>query len=181
MTEELQVFQDVTGRLARAGIDYMVTGSIATSFYAVPRMTRDIDVVVELTPDDVDRILGLLGDDFYVDRDTVPAAVRDRGMFNAIHIAHVVKVDFVVRKDSEYRLEEFARRRRVAFQDTELVIVTPEDLILSKLDWARETRSPIPLADVRNLLMSVQELDRGYVERWARRLGLEALYREVAQ
>ena len=75
------------------------------------------------------------------------------------HGASVVKVDFVVRKESEYRRVEFARRRRIRVEGQELSAVTPEGLILSKLDWVRETCSEVQLADVRNLLACVQGLD----------------------
>jgi hypothetical protein len=34
-------------RLAAAGIPYMVTGSVASSFHGEPRATRDIDIVIE--------------------------------------------------------------------------------------------------------------------------------------
>ena len=59
--------------------------------------------------------------------------------------------------------------------------MSPEDLILSKLDWAKESRSQMQLDDVRNLLRSVQGLDTEYLNRWADRLGLTALYQEVRQ
>ena len=87
-------------------------------------------------------------------------AVAERGTFNLIHTALVLKVDCVVRKDSEYRREEFRRRRRVPRStSSRCSLVAPEDLIISKLDWARESRSEVQLTDVRNLLASV-ELDR---------------------
>ena len=81
----------------------------------------------------------------------------------------MVKVDCVVRKETEYRREEFARRRAVSVEDQQVFIVSPEDLILSKLDWAKESRSQMQLDDVRNLLRSVQGLDTEYLNRWADR------------
>ena len=171
----------VAERLRGAGIAYMVTGSIAMNHYAVPRMTRDIDLVAELSTADADRVCDLFDDDFYIDRDAVRHAVETRGVFNMIHAALVVKVDVVVRKETEYRRTEFARRRRVVIEGQELFLVSPEDLILSKLDWARESRSAVQLADVRNLVESVADLDREYLAEWTRRLGLDALYREATQ
>jgi hypothetical protein len=102
-------------------------------------------------------------------------------MFNMIHNALVVKVDCVVRKETEYHRQEFARRRAVFVADQEVFIVSPEDLILSKLDWAKESRSQMQLDDVRNLLGSVQGLDTVYLNRWADRWGLTTLYYEVRQ
>ncbi len=181
MSEEIDVLKTVTGRLDSAGIRYMVTGSMALNYYAVPRMTRDIDLVVELSHGDADRIRDLFSADFYVDREAVRESIEHRGTCNLIHTALVVKVDVVVRKDSDYRRTEFSRRRRVSFEGHPFFVVAPEDLVISKLDWARDTRSEVQLADARNLLRSVPDLDRAYLERWTTRLGLAALYREVSR
>jgi hypothetical protein len=141
VSDELDVLQSVTAQLEGAGISYMVTGSMAANFYAVPRMTRDIDLVIELSERDVDRVIRLFQQEYYIDRDMVHRAVRDHAMFNMIHNVFVVKVDCVVRKETEYRREEFARRRTVSVAGQRVFIVSPEDLILSKLDWAKESRS----------------------------------------
>lgn len=179
MSEELEVLITVAQRLDMAGIPYMVTGSIAANFYAVPRMTRDIDIVVELSEPDIDRLVSLFQEEFYIDREMVQEAVREQRMFNIIHQAFVIKVDFVVRKDTDYRLTEFSRRRRVVVEGCHLSIVAPEDLIISKLEWARESHSEVQLADVRHLLTAVEGLDRDYLGRWIHCLHLESLYREV--
>lgn len=180
MSDELDVLKSVTAQLEGAGIPYMVTGSMAANFYTVPRMTRDIDLVIDLSERDGDRVTRLFQQEYYVDRDMVQRAVRDHAMFNMIHNALVVKVDCVVRKETDYRREEFARRRAVSIAGQQIFIVSPEDLILSKLDWAKESRSQMQLDDVRNLLRSVQGLDTAYLTRWADRLGLSSLYREVS-
>lgn len=180
MTEELGVLKTVTGRLESAGIPYMVTGSIAGNYYAVPRMTRDIDIVIQVNSADADRLTELFRDEFYVEPEAVGRAIAERTAFNVIHTVSVVKVDFVVQKDSEYRRKEFRRRRRVTIDDIAIFIVAAEDLIISKLDWARDNRSEVQLADVRNLLMSVPDLDRDYLAHWTERLGLAGLYRETA-
>ena len=166
-------------RLEAASIRYMLTGSMAANFYTTPRMTRDIDIVIELREAEVERVVTLFQDEYYVDRDMVEQAVKSRSMFNMIHKALVVKVDCVVRKDSEYRREEFARRRHVIIDGEPVTIVAPEDLILSKLEWAKESHSQLQLDDVRNLLRSVKDLDRTYLNQWVDRLGLAAVYREV--
>ena len=181
MSEEMEVLKTVTGQLASAGIPYMITGSIACNFYTVPRMTRDIDIVVELSERDVDRIVEQFQNEFYIDSEMVQRAITGKGMFNIIHHAFVIKVDFVVRKDTEYRRKEFSRRRPVSADGHEIFIVAPEDLILSKLDWAKESLSEVQLNDVRNLLDSVEGLDRDYLAHWSNRLGLATLYRQVSE
>lgn len=181
MSDELHILTSVAARLDGAGISYMVTGSMAANFYTTPRMTRDIDLVIELSEEDIHRVVQLFHDEYYIDRDMVQQAVQRRSMFNMIHNALVVKVDCVVKKDSDYRREEFARRRPVAIAEQQVFMVAPEDLILSKLDWAKESRSQLQLDDVRNLLRSGPALDTAYLNRWVERLGLTALYQEVSQ
>lgn len=181
VSEELEVLKDVVGRLERAGIAYMVTGSIAANFYAVPRMTRDIDIVIELGGRDIGRFIPLFEKDYYLEPNTVRGAVKNKAMFNLIQNEHVIKVDFVVRKNSEYRRTEFARRKQITVEGQTLYVVSPEDLILSKLHWAKDTGSEVQLSDVRNLLKSVKKLNRSYLARWAKRLGIESLYKKVAK
>ena len=150
------------------------------NYYAVPRMTRDVDLVVELSSADVDRLSELFQADFYLDPAAMRAAIGDRGTFNLIHTELAVKVDVIVRKDTDYRHLEFTRRRQVSVEGHPFVIVAPEDLVISKLDWVRDTHSEVQLNDVRNLLRALPDLDRAYVEHWVSQLGLDALYREVA-
>ena len=78
MSEELEVLKEVTRRLDRANIGYMITGSIATNFYTVPRMTRDIDIIVELFEQDIGRFIPLFKNDFYLEPQTVGEAVPEQ-------------------------------------------------------------------------------------------------------
>lgn len=178
MSDEVEVLKLVTARLDAGGIPYMVTGSLALSHYAQPRMTRDIDLVVALEPEDAERLAHLLGDQFECDADAMHMAIVRQGLFNLIHTERIVKVDFVVRKDAPFRLEEFSRRRCIEFAGERIWMVSPEDLLLSKLAWAKDTRSPIQLADAKNLIESTT-LDWTYAERWAADLGIADLLREV--
>ena len=179
MTDEILVLKIIAERLDSAGIPYMVSGSVAMNFYARPRMTRDIDIVVELRPSDASRLEALFGEDFSVDADDIKGAIARRSLFNLIHQELVIKADMIVRKDSPYRREEFDRRRKVSFEGFELSIVTAEDLILSKLYWARDSRSEMQLGDVRNLISVVKGLDWSYIERCANDLGVAELLKEV--
>src|SRR4051812_27700934 len=107
MTDELSVLKMVAARLDAAGFAYMLTGSLALGYYAEPRMTRDIDLVVAIDAMHTGQFTTALGPAFLLDESVVAAAVSRCGMFNAIHIAAVVKVDVMVLKDQPYRLEEF--------------------------------------------------------------------------
>lgn len=141
MQNELDVIRDVADKFEKAGVKYMLTGSAAMNYYARPRMTQDIDVVVALTPKDVDMITALFQPDYYIDRNAVLRAVTNQSLFNAINNEAFIKVDFIVRKSTEYRRLEFERRREVAIHDVKVWIVSKEDLIISKLYWASDSHS----------------------------------------
>lgn len=117
--------------------------------------------------------------DFLVNVDALAPTIRRRAIFNLIHIAAAVKVDLIVRKELPYRREEFRRCRRVTIDGQEMWIVAPEDLILSKLYWTKESPSELQLRDVRGLLTAVASFDHAYIAKWANHLGIADLLREV--
>lgn len=176
MQIELDILRDVTSRLSEAGIQYMLTGSFALNYYAQPRMTRDIDLVVALERSDADVIVTLFENDYYVDRNMVLRAIANESLFNVIHNEHIVKVDCIIRKNTDYRRLEFERRRQVTVADFKLWIVSKEDLIISKLSWAKDSHSEFQLRDVKNLLKS--DYDANYLQAWTEQLGLDSLLRE---
>lgn len=179
MSEELDVLKTAITRLDKAKIPYMITGSIACNFYSIPRMTRDIDMIIEIKLSDTKKVYELFKDDFYIGEEEVTTAVREQGMFNIIHNEAIVKVDFIVRKNSEYRRLEFNRRKYFDFEGMKIAIVSPEDLIISKLFWAKESRSEMQINDVKNLIASVEQIDYNYIKKWVKELGIENIFNEV--
>ncbi|HJS39600.1 MAG TPA: hypothetical protein VJ789_15855 [Burkholderiales bacterium] len=138
MSAELDVLQDAIGRLEGAGIAYMLTGSVALSYYAEPRMTRDVDLVVELGKRDPKAVAALFAPDYYVSEEDIGRAIEGRTMFNVLHLEKLVKLDLIVRKDTAYRRREFECRRRVQMPGFEAWIASSEDLVLSGLAWPTE-------------------------------------------
>ncbi len=177
MTEELQTLHDIVSRLETAGIDYMLTGSMALNCYAQPRLTRDIDLVVAFFLKDVARIEGVLGEDYYVSPEAAREAVTAQSSFNAIHQSSLVKVDFMIRKHEEYRQHEFARRVRMRVEGFDVWVVSKEDLILSKLHWAAGSASERQLADVENLIAT--GCDEAYIRQWSAALNLTDMLTRV--
>ncbi|HYV12843.1 MAG TPA: hypothetical protein VE980_18215 [Pyrinomonadaceae bacterium] len=177
MKTELDVLRDVSQRLESGGVAFMLTGSMAMNFYAQPRMTRDIDLVVKATSDQTDLLVSLFEAEYYVDRLAIAKAIAQRSVFNLIHNDTIIKFDCIVLKDQQYRQEEFARRQRVSLGDFQTWIVTREDLILSKLYWARKSKPELQLRDVRNLLSS--DCDMPYLFSRAENLGVKPLLEEI--
>lgn len=173
---EIDVIRDMSRRFEQAGIAYMLTGSMAMSYYAQPRMTRDIGVVVDIGSVPVNDIVRLFSPDYYVSLEAVREAIAHESIFNIVHQESVIKVDCIVRKHTAYRQAEFDRRREIRIQDFTTWIVSKEDLIISKLDWAKGSYSELQLRDVKNLLAT--GCDSTYLERWTHELGLDTLLRE---
>jgi len=179
VSDLIDVLKDVTSRLDRAGVRYMISGSMALNYYAAPRMTRDIDLVVEMTTGDLARISREFAAAYDMPEESMRTAVAERGVFNLIHLRALIKVDFVVRKAEEYRTTEFSRRREAEISGAKMFIVAPEDLLLSKLAWSRGGESEVQMNDARSLIASVRAIDWAYVAVWAEKLGLKDLVHEV--
>jgi hypothetical protein len=176
---EIDVVRDISRRFEQAGIPYMLTGSMAMNYYAQPRMTRDIDIVIAIGPADVDRIGALFRPDYYVSEENIRESLAHESIFNLIHEESVIKVDCIIRKSSEYRRAEFERREKISIGDFATFIVSKEDLIISKLSWAGDSHSHVQLKDVRNLLATGYDAD--HLQRWTRELGLDTLLRECLE
>jgi len=176
MQNELDIVRDVSMRLEQGGLAYMLTGSMAMNYYAQPRMTRDIDLVVALTPQDADRVVQLFTPDYHVSREAVSSSIAHESLFNLIHQESVIKVDCIIRKNLPYRRTEFERRQRIRIEDFSTWIVSKEDLIISKLWWAKDSHSELQLRDVKNLTGT--GCDVAYIGRWTKELGLHTLWAE---
>ncbi len=179
MHEQLTVLRHITQALEQAGILYMLSGSTAMNYYAQPRMTRDIDLVVAIQAVEIARLAVHLGEDYYFDEQAAQAAIAHESLFNLLHHASLVKIDCIVRKSHPYRQAEFTRRRRVDFGGFPVWIVSAEDLLLSKLDWLKDSRSEMQFRDVRNLVDMAPQLDWAYLRHWADQLGILSLLEEV--
>lgn len=163
MSAELEVLQDAVARLEGAGIAYMLTGSVALSYCAEPRMTRDVDLVVALADRDPKSITALFAPDYYVSEADVAHAIAARAMFNVLHLGKVVKLDLIMRKDTDFRRREYERRRRVALPGFEAWIVSMRDLDASRLAWSMESSNDTT-PEVRRRMLQLLE-DAGPVER----------------
>lgn len=175
MNEQLAFAKLIADRLTEAGFPYMMTGSMAMAVYAVPRMTRDIDIVVAYRPQEAEKLAALFQPECFVDVEAVREAAAGRGMFNIIHREWFVKADFIARKAGVYRETEFERRRTVDVEDTPIVVTAPEDLILSKLHWAKDSGPELQQRDVRQISESSPDLDWRYLEKWSDALGVREL------
>jgi hypothetical protein len=165
-------FQKITDVLDQYQIPYMLSGSIAMGLYTVPRMTRDIDFIIRLEAKNVDLFVSSFKEGFYCERDVIKEAIDGPvKMFNIIDHATGYKADFVVLKGDPFRQEEFNRRLMVTYFGKTIYVVSPEDLLLSKLIWIQDFQSAIQMEDIKNLTV-VNNLDWDYISKWVNQLNL---------
>ena len=177
---ELVVF--TTRVLEATRIEYFVTGSTASIYYGEPRFTNDVDIVVRLDAKLADELSRAFPqDEFYLSRDAMLDAVRNRGQFNVIHPSSGLKVDFMIASSSEFDAQRFQRVVRVPFTEgTDICLASIEDVIVKKLEYYGMGRSEKHLRDIAGILrINGDEVDLGYVELWSTRLGFCEAFAEL--
>jgi len=169
-----KVFCEIIAALNQANIPYMLTGSFASNLYGSARATQDIDLVIAATPDQVAVLKSLLSvSDYYFDLAAANEACRRKSMFNVLSMEHGWKIDFIFQKPGAYSQQAFSRRTPAQLDGVPLIASTAEDLIIAKLDWARMGESSRQIEDVAGILKIQQDsLDRPYIEKWIKELGL---------
>ena len=175
----LSVAAAVARAFERAGIEYFLGGSLASSHQGEPRATNDIDFVVAMSAPDAAPLAEALGGEFLVDAPALRRAVRERRAWNLVHLPTLTKVDLILRGDDPYDVSEFERRERIEIRQGErLFVKRPEDTVLRKLLWYREGGgvSERQWRDVLGVLRhSAAMLDSCYLDRWAKALALDGL------
>lgn len=173
----------MAAELERASIPYMVVGSLASSFHGEPRMTRDIDLVIDPTAVALqDLVNHLSGTGLYVDAAAAAEALKRRSSFNAIDPDTGWKVDFLIRKDRPFSRVELDRRISTSLAETIVNIATAEDTIIAKLEWAAMGESERQLRDVASVLaVNAERLDFAYIEAWVHELRLSAMWKIVQE
>ena len=160
----------------------MVVGSFASSFHGVPRSSQDLDLVIDPDAASLQRFLAdLPATAYYADADAAVDALKRRGQFNVIDMATAWKADLIVRKARPFSVEEMRRRTDGDLLGAHVSIASPEDTIISKLEWAKlGGGSDLQLRDAAGILeLRGADLDLAYIERWVADLHLEDLWRRL--
>ncbi len=170
----------------KLGIHYYIGGSVASSTYGLARSTLDVDIVSDIKSENVSKLVKILEASYYIDEEMILDAIQRRSSFNLIHLETMLKVDVFVAKEGLYHKKAFERRRKDTLdeEDSKAVfyIVSPEDIILSKLDWYRLGGgvSERQWNDVMGVLKVQRDLlDMKYLQHWASELGLADLLERV--
>ena len=169
--------------LNAAEVPYMLTGSYASSLHSIPRATRDIDIIIFPNREQLTRFVqSLPPSGYHADLEDAIESLRCRSHFNVIDYATGWKVDFIIPPFEEFNVEEFARRQMIDVGGLQLSVVSPEDIVIAKLLWAKAGESERQLEDAAGVVrFQAGTLDVAYIERWVRRLDLERQWSAVRE
>jgi hypothetical protein len=183
----LEVTMIVVEALEALGVPYLIGGSLASSLYGSTRATLDADILADLRPEQAEFLDGKLSQEFYLDLGAVREAIRRRGSFNAIHVETAFKIDVFVPQDRPFDRMELERRQRHEVgtsRPRSAYFASPEDIILSKLEWYRSGGevSDRQWNDILAVLrVQGEQLDRQYLQRWAEELRVPDLLERAVQ
>ena len=177
-----ELLRQVIQILSEAGIDYMVTGSVASSMQGEPRSTHDIDLVVALPANAADALLNaFLPPDFYLSEEAIREALEKRSMFNLLSLTDGEKVDFWILTDEPFDQSRFSRKQTEELLGLQLSVSRPEDTILAKLRWAKlsggSEKQFTDALRVYEVQQPILEID--YLNRWVSQLGVDDLWHRL--
>ncbi len=176
MRNERELLIDCLARLNRLGLAYMLTGSMASNYWGVPRTTHDLDFVLVMRSVDVDRFVSAFGQGFFLQPESVRTAFAPPYQFNAIDEQSALKVAFWMLRDDEFERHAFARRVQADLFGAPAWITTAEDAILHKLYWHRLSPSDRQLGDAAGVYaVQAASLDQKYLRHWATALQVQSL------
>jgi hypothetical protein len=168
------VLREVVTALGQAGIPYMVVGSFASNLYGNGRGTQDIDIVVSANADQIRALLNYMPkSQYYFDTDAALEACRRKSMFNILDMERGWKIDIIFQKSGAFHQQAFLRRTPAQIDGVDVFALTAEDVVVSKLEWAKMGESSRQLEDIAGVLKVQQNsLDHAYIQKWITELGL---------
>lgn len=185
--EPIEVTLKVTDVLEKLGIPYVIGGSLASTLYGMIRTTQDSDIITEMQPKHVQGFVVSLHEEFFIDEEMIMDSILHNSSFNIIHRDSMFKVDIFIPIQRPFQQSQFTRAQRQTFEfETELSanFASPEDTILSKLEWYRmgDEVSERQWRDILGVLKTqAGELDMDYMQMWAKELKVSDLLQRAIQ
>ena len=179
MTQE-EVLKRVISALEDNNIPYMLTGAIAVNYYGRPRLTHDVDIIVNIEKKHIQSIVDAFYQEFYVSSESIKDAIKHRTVFNIIHNETGLKIDFWMLTNEEYDKTRFSRRESQTIFDRQMSISSAEDIILVKLLWYKRSTSEKHIIDAEGILqVQGESIDNNYLEKWAKNLSVSKTLKEL--
>jgi hypothetical protein len=175
----------VTAALEKMRMRYLIGGSLASTVHGLVRTTQDSDIVAELHPEHIEPFARELVSEFYIDKESIAAAITGHTSFNIVHRKSIFKVDVFVPVLRPFVREQLARAKRQVFliePQVEALVATAEDTLLAKLEWYRLDGevSERQWRDVLGILkIQAGNLDLGYLREWAKELKVADLLKRA--
>lgn len=167
-----KLLKEITHLLNKARIPYMVTGALGVIFYGRPRASHDLDFVIEAESKDTPMIIRTfqtLAQEFLIDPRAIRDAIQHKKHFNILHLPTVLKLDFFLLENEPFDRERFKRRKNVRVFGQMMTFASPEDTILIKLLWYKQSKIEKHLIDAAFIYqIQKDKLDKRYLEQWAR-------------
>lgn len=174
MTSQKDFLQRLIKMLDKSNIPYMLSGSISSGFHGQPRATNDADIIIDPSQEQLTSFVSSLGPDYYINKEAAIQALNDNSMFNIIDIQAGWKADLIIRKKRAYSKQEFSTRKNITLMGMSLWVLSPEDSILSKLEWSKGSESQTQFKDALGVIMvQWDSLDFDYMKKWAKELQIE--------
>jgi len=177
-----ELLKKVIQTLTKAGIQYMLTGSVASSLQGQPRATHDIDMVIAVEKLNAHELVEAFpSPDFYLDEKSILEAIKSHTMFNLIELQSGDKVDFWILSEEAFDRSRFSRRYIEKFIDIDMYVSSPEDTILAKLRWAKLCGgSEKQFTDALSVFeVQYGKLDLDYINHWAKELDIKSLWKRI--
>ena len=180
---QAKLLKDITQFLSSHKIPYMITGSWSSIYYGRPRASHDIDFVVELPIENIEKTLhlfSLLPDSFMIQLDTIKEAIENKNQFQILHLLTMLKMDFWILTDQEFDKSRFTRRKKIKLFNQFMQMATPEDTIIQKLIWYSKGEVEKHLIDAA-FVLKIQKgnLDQKYMQFWIKKLQLGKYYKKM--
>ncbi len=180
MTSQENFLERLIKKLEEQNIPYMLSGSVSSSLHGQPRATNDADIVIAPAEEQLIVFVKSLGDDYYVNPDAARDAFKSNSVFNVIDIQNSWKADLIIRKNRPFSREEFQRRQKANIMGLDAWVVSPEDIILSKLEWAKNSKSNQQFQDALGVAtVQYDHLDRDYLHKWAKELQVDGFLKQL--
>lgn len=176
--EQEKLLRKIAAILNKLSIKYIVTGGIAVVVWGRPRFTADIDIVIELFPEKLDKLakeLLKIDNDVYLSKSAMLDALKNKGEFNFIHPASGLKIDFWILKNEVFDQERMGRGIKKRIVGANIIFSSPEDLILIKLLWQKKSGSYRQSEDIESILRIQKKLDWHYLRKWSKFHGTQKI------
>lgn len=162
--------------LNRSGLEWMLVGSVAAFLYGHQRSTQDIDVLFEPKGVNPAVVARAFEPDYMLDPLMLEDTLRTGIMANALALRGGPKIDLSPLGREAFMKVAFQRRAQIEWHGFPLFVIQAADLVVSKLLWARESRSERQLADIRAIMATgrVNEHDEDF-NHWVDQLALRDL------